>query len=636
MLDYFKKMKRDLRCMVSELDEKVEFKDIPSDELTALNELSAIYVYCSEDKKTFYIGQTNQLLRRHREHQKEKEGDESKYQKYFAGGKVAIFYGDAVSNHLNFIEQSLIKVYKEIVPIYDIEVLNHPSGNSSDLIQEKRESVEIETVRAILSELKARKMLASDLEVQNASLRHLLFRHSPFFELSKEQDSGLKAIIKPLFDKENQVIFEDVRSEIATEKDVFIIRGGAGTGKTVLMNHLIANLLRYNREAKKVRKRLLRVGVCLKRNMVTPISKIFKEYENQLETFGIYIDTWMKIVKQGEATTFDYVIVDEAQRLVQYKNHLFPPEHKHFLQERDQENVLNLLRRNSKKIVLFYDDKQRIRGTDIDPIGAKGAYETDTYPFLATSNIYDKSLSVQYRIKLNARGTDIVKASADDYIAYVKYMLGIDSEGPKSLDFLTEEKQKYFGIVETMEDLKDYVEDKRMKFPNKKSRILAGYSRKGKKNGKTENVWHEIAMPWNSKYEQWASNDSMEDEVGAIHSVQGYELDYIGLIIGKDLVVDEQSQTLIVSRKDYHDARGKSKLNGDELLDYIKQIYYVLLTRGVYGIRVYFEDPNLKTYWEKKTEELITEKIGEKNKKSIASVTAYKDRKSHRSKTALL
>lgn len=603
MSDYFKVMKPDLRCMVSELDEKVEFKDIPSDELTALNELSAIYVYCSEDKKTFYIGQTNQLLRRHQEHQREKVGEESKYQKYFAGGKVAIFYGDAVSNHLNFIEQSLIKVYKEVELIYGLKVLNSPRGNSSDLIQEKRESVEIGTVRAILSELQDRDMLESGLEVQKASLKHLLFRHSPFFELSKEQDTRLKAILEPLFDENNRVILADTRSEVATEKDVFIIRGGAGTGKTVLMNHLIANLLRYNREVIKVGQRPLRVGVCLKRNMVTPISKIFKEYEKELETFGIYIDTWMKIVKQGEATTFDYVIVDEAQRLVQYKNHLFPEVHKRFLQEKDKENVLNLLRRNSQKIVLFYDDKQRIRGTDIDPIGAKGTYATDTYPFLATPKIYDESLSVQYRIKLNARGTNIVKASADDYIAYVKYMLGIDSEEPRSLDFL---QLDYFKIVYQMDDLKAYVDDKRVKFPNKKSRILAGYSRENKKNedGKPANVWHEIAMPWNRDYTKWASNDSMENEVGAIHSVQGYELDYIGLIIGKDLVVDEQSKTLIVSRKDYHDARGKSILNDDELLDYIKQIYYVLLTRGVYGIRVYFEDPNLKTYWERKTGEL--------------------------------
>ncbi|HFI0562617.1 TPA: DNA/RNA helicase domain-containing protein [Streptococcus suis] len=612
MSDYFKVMKPDLRCMVSELDGDVEIKEIPSDELTALNELSAIYVYCSKDKKTFYIGQTNQLLRRHQEHLREKEGDESKYQKYFAGGKVAIFYGDAVSNHLNFIEQSLIKVYKEVkLPIYGFKVLNCPGGNRSDLIQEKRESVEIEVVSAILSELQAREILDSDLQVQKANLKHLLFRHSPFFELSKDQDSGLKAILEPLFDENNQAIFEDTRLESASETDVFIIRGGAGTGKTVLMNHLVANLLRYNREAKKVGQRLLRVGVCLKRNMVTPISKIFKEYEKNLETLGIYIDTWMKIVELGEEDEFDYVIVDEAQRLVQYKDHLFPPEHKHFLLERDQENVLNLLRRNSQKIVLFYDDKQRIRGTDINPIGARGAYKTNTYPFLATSNIYDKSLSVQYRIKLNARGTDIVKASADDYIAYVKYMLGIDSEEPRSLDFLTEEKQKYFGIVETMEDLKAYVEDKRVKFPYKKSRILAGYSREDKKNkdGKPANVWYEIAMPWNRDYTKWASNDSMENEVGAIHSVQGYELDYIGLIIGKDIGVkdigvDEKSWALIASRKDYHDARGKSKLKDDELLDYIKQIYYVLLTRGVYGIRVYFEDPNLKAYWEAKTEEL--------------------------------
>nr|OTO70826.1 hypothetical protein A5866_003064 [Enterococcus sp. 12C11_DIV0727] len=112
-------------------------------------------------------------------------------------------------------------------------------------------------------------------------------------------------------------------------------------------------------------------------------------------------------------------------------------------------------------------------------------------------------------------------------------------------------------------------------------------------------------MAWNKDYKSWASVDSEKNrnQVGAIHSVQGYDFDYIGLIIGNDMTCTDGKITVKI--KNYKDDRGKIKLKCDELEKYIKNVYYTLLTRGIYGIRVFIEDSDLKKYWEDMNNTLI-------------------------------
>ena len=118
-----------LKYFITNLDsEELNFVDIPSDEVSALNDVSALYIYCSRDKKTYYIGQTNTLLRRHNEHLKEKEkiknrksikkykinkkyNKDKKYRNYFGGGRLIIFYGENIEYYLNYLERSLIKIF---------------------------------------------------------------------------------------------------------------------------------------------------------------------------------------------------------------------------------------------------------------------------------------------------------------------------------------------------------------------------------------------------------------------------------------------------------------------------------------------------------------------------------------------
>lgn len=608
MSDYFYDLD-DFRIFKSRLSEdKTVAMDIPSDELLAINDVSAIYVYCSRDLNTYYIGQTNSLLRRHAEHVREiieHEADnleerEQKYEKYFGGGTVLIFFGETVSSDLNYIEQKLIKIFRELRAVHNFDILNVPDGNKSDLIQIKREKVDkiILMMLQKMYELGTIKFISNQMSL--SVFKSILYRHSPFFELEENQKKIMESIMnyhdsKKNHTKENKLLNNKKNQGERDEIKTFIVRGGAGTGKTVLMNNIIAQLLGINLSSMEKQSPPIRVGVCLKSNMVGSIQKIFKVYEKNLNNYGLYIGNWMSIVREGKIKAFDYIIVDESQRLLKHQPYLFPYICRKFLEENKEDNSLNLLLRYTDKIILFYDDTQTIRPTDIDPIGTKGNYNSK-YKFSTDFPILDETLSVQYRIKIKSDFKGYNKRYSNNFIKYIKYMLMISKKVPNDLDFLD---TSYFGIVDSLGELKRYTDRKREMFAFKTSRIISGYSKPN------TYVWKDLNnMPWNTNHYNWSTDEKYRNEIGAIHSIQGYEMDYIGLIVGNDIQYDIESNRIIANKKNYYDSQGKSNLNDNELLSFLKNIYYVLFTRGIYGIRVYFEDTKLREYWEDKTEEL--------------------------------
>jgi DUF2075 family protein len=85
--------------------------------------------------------------------------------------------------------------------------------------------------------------------------------------------------------------------------------------------------------------------------------------------------------------------------------------------------------------------------------------------------------------------------------------------------------------------------------------------------------------------------------------VQGYDLNYAGVIIGPDLKLDPDSRQIVFSRADYHDKKGKQNLpklgvvlTDDDILRYVTNVYSVLLTRGIRGTYVYVVDPLLREH----------------------------------------
>lgn len=112
-----------------------------------------------------------------------------------------------------------------------------------------------------------------------------------------------------------------------------------------------------------------------------------------------------------------------------------------------------------------------------------------------------------------------------------------------------------------------------------------------------------LSLRWNVKDTDWISSPTSLQEVSSIHTVQGYDLNYVGVLIGLDLRFNQESRRLFIDRKKYSDRKGKEdnhivgiKYSDDDLLRFITQIYGVLLTRGIRGTYVYACDPGLREY----------------------------------------
>ena len=89
------------------------------------------------------------------------------------------------------------------------------------------------------------------------------------------------------------------------------------------------------------------------------------------------------------------------------------------------------------------------------------------------------------------------------------------------------------------------------------------------------------------------------EQVGCIHSIQGYDLNYGFVIIGEDIKYAEEKGGVYTDRKGYKDKYGKQQTSDEELERYIKNIYYVLLTRGIKGTYIYVCNKELREYFAK-------------------------------------
>jgi hypothetical protein len=132
-------------------------------------------------------------------------------------------------------------------------------------------------------------------------------------------------------------------------------------------------------------------------------------------------------------------------------------------------------------------------------------------------------------------------------------------------------------------------------------RIVSGYAWPwiSKKNpNKYDIEVGNVKLKWNSVNNNWVYSKNAINEVGCIHTVQGYDLNYAGVIIGPEISYDFEKKKFKVYPEKYMDINGKRGVNDiEELERYIINIYKTLLTRGIYGTYVYIVDKNLRKYF---------------------------------------
>jgi uncharacterized protein len=419
-----------------------------------------------------------------------------------------------------------------------------------------------------------------------------LFKFSPFKALNPEQEVAIDGVLEKLAD--------DIHN---ASGEPMVVRGDPGTGKTIVAVYIMKLLIDIANstpdDVLDIDSRFvdffqagyretftgLRVGLVIpQQSLRRTIEKVFTR------TPGLHKSMVLGPFQVGKSLEkFDLLIVDETHRLGQRSNQPSAALNRQFKEinialfgdDRDSISQLDWIRAQSKHQLFLVDGEQTVRPADLP------AAETRK---LITSA---ERAGSYFRLVSQMR-----VAGGEDYIDYVGRV--IDGERVTPRDFNGYEIRFFDDVSE----MRDAIVQKDREFGL--ARMIAGYAWewKSKRNPTTPDIVIDgVEMFWNRTATDWVNSATALDEVGSIHTVQGYDLNYAGVIIGNDLQFDEANQKIIFSRENYFDQRGKENLprlgqvfGDDEILQYVKNIYRVLMTRGIKGTFVYVCNPELREY----------------------------------------
>ena len=357
-----------------------------------------------------------------------------------------------------------------------------------------------------------------------------------------------------------------------TNKNILIVEGGPGTGKSVVAINLLVAITKLGLNTQYVTKNAAPRGV-FEAKLSGSLKKT--QISNLFTGSGSFIDI--------EQNIFDALIVDEAHRLNE-KSGMFKN-----LGENQIKEIIN----SAKFSIFFIDEDQRITWQDI---GRKEEIEKWAQKIGAT--VYYLKLESQFRCN-----------GSDGYLSWLDNILQIKETANNTLDGTNYD----FRIVDSPTELRDLIFEKN-KIDNK-ARLVAGYcwnwiSKKNKALNDITIPEYNFGMQWNlaSDGNLWIIAPESVSEVGCIHTCQGLEVDYIGVIVGEDLVVRDNKVITNPSKRARTDAslKGYQKLIKDNPEEaskkaeaIIKNTYRTLMTRGMKGCYVYFIDKDTGNYFKK-------------------------------------
>ena len=352
------------------------------------------------------------------------------------------------------------------------------------------------------------------------------------------------------------------------KKRVVIVKGGPGTGKTVVAVNLLAKLTNEGQFVQYSSKNSAPRNVYLKK-----LKGVIKKssIDNMFKGSGTYVD--------APNNALDTLLVDEAHRLNE-KSGMF---------KNLGENQIKEIIHAAKCAVFFLDEEQRVTMNDIG-----SAQEIKKWAFHEKAEVIEEELISQFRCN-----------GSDGYLAWLDNVLEIKETANYDLDGIDYDIQ----ILDSPEAVRDIIFEKNK--INNKARLLAGYCWDWIKDGKNKSDVFDIEidnfkMSWNlGNTSTWAIDEESVNEIGCIHTSQGLEFDYVGVIIGNDMVyrkghIDTDYKERAGTDQSLKGIKSLAKNNPEEankLADeIIKNTYRTLMTRGMKGCYVYCCDKDLSSY----------------------------------------
>jgi len=360
------------------------------------------------------------------------------------------------------------------------------------------------------------------------------------------------------------------------QKRVILIKGGPGTGKSVIAINLMADLLAKGYNAHYA------TG---SKSFTTTLRKVIgRRGSIQFKYFNSYM--------HAERDAVDILICDEAHRIREYS-------HSRYTKKGERTGVPQIqeLIHAAKVSVFFVDDYQVVRPNEIG-----SADHIKNYSQKNDCNLSEYELDVQFRC-----------GGSDAFVNWINNTLGIQ----KTANALwTGEEDFDFRIYDSLKDIEDAIRLKAAQ--GYKARMTAGFCWEWSKMTRSDGTLHEDVQigeyrrPWNARYDAtklakgipkaalWANDPNGINQIGCVYTAMGFEFDYVGVIFGDDLVYnldDQQWEGHPENSEDYVVKRSKGKF-----IDLVKNTYRVLLSRGLKGCYVYFLDKDTERFFKSRME----------------------------------
>ena len=360
------------------------------------------------------------------------------------------------------------------------------------------------------------------------------------------------------------------------KKRVILIKGGPGTGKSVIAINLMADLLLNGYNA----------------HYATGSRAFTMTLRKIIGTRGSIQFKYFNSYMHAERDAVDVLICDEAHRIREKSESRYTPRG-----DRTGLPQIQELINTAKVAVFFIDEDQVVRPDEIGSVG-----HIKEYSEINDCAIFEYELEAQFRC-----------SGSDAFVNWINNTLGIHRTANA---IWTGTEDFDFRIFESLESLEKAIIEKSQKGFN--ARMTAGFCWEWSKKPKADGTLHEDVViggfrrPWNARPEAarlakgipkatlWAHDPNGIDQIGCIYTAQGFEFDYVGVIFGADLVYNLDDQKW----EGHPENSGDSvvKRSKERFVDLVKNTYRVLLSRGLKGCYVYFLDKNTERFFKSRME----------------------------------
>ena len=478
---------------------------------------------------------------------------------------------------------ALIKDYNQYVQDEDVEL--HPCAYLHNYPRKDNDPLDAKQYEDVLSDAPAftygqsdalRNFIKKNIKTGDGEDTLVKIEHGKIKPSKQLQDSicgMLKGNKEFIMLDEQKVVYETIlnlstKCQKDNKKRTIIVEGGPGTGKTVVAINLLAELTKREQFAQYVSKnsapRIVygyKLKGSMKRNSV----------DNLFKGSGCYTD--------APLNSIGTILADEAHRLNE-KSGMF---------QNLGENQIKEIIHASRCSVFFIDESQRVTTSDIGSVE-----EIEKWAQKEHSEVFRMELISQFRCN-----------GSDGYLAWVDDVLQIRDTANYDLEGIDYD----IRICDSPMEMEHIILEKNS--IRNRARILAGYCWNWPKATRNDVNYHDIkigdyGISWNlDGGDAFAINPDSVHEAGCIHTSQGLEFDYVGVIIGDDMRYENGEIITDYSKRAKTDQsmkgiKGIAKNNpqeADRLADeIIKNTYRTLMTRGMKGCYVYCTDSKLSEY----------------------------------------